>query len=207
MEDQLENICREIEHFERMLSTQLEFESRKYQPEVVSANGPPSNSSNDYGNSNSESDGLNACISRASGIYRRSTRLAAPFHKLRVFKAGCKSRQPLRPRTSAMRRRITMYNSASHQAFRSMLLWHLSSSRAQIYRLPLSHPMRWKKSTRGHRSGNTNACTRTLRAGELSSGTSSMLTRVWVLPISLGSSSQEFGQKTPETLIMCTIVS
>ncbi|KAI1019227.1 hypothetical protein LB503_009358 [Fusarium chuoi] len=52
MEDQLENICREIEHFERMLSTQLEFESRKYPPEVVSANGPPSNSSNDYGNSN-----------------------------------------------------------------------------------------------------------------------------------------------------------
>jgi hypothetical protein len=59
MEEQLENICREIEHFERMLATQLEFESRKYPPEGF-PDGPLSNSSNDYGNSNSESDGINA---------------------------------------------------------------------------------------------------------------------------------------------------
>ncbi|CCT71556.1 uncharacterized protein FFB20_03364 [Fusarium fujikuroi] len=74
MEEQLENICREIEHFERMLTTQLEFESRKYPPEVVSPNGPPSNSSNDYGNSNSESDGLNAVNAvHLSGFGNKST--------------------------------------------------------------------------------------------------------------------------------------
>ncbi|KAF9768952.1 hypothetical protein IL306_013685 [Fusarium sp. DS 682] len=59
MDDRLQNICREIEHFERMLATQLEFEARKY-PKVGSPDGPPSNSSNDYANSNSESDGPNA---------------------------------------------------------------------------------------------------------------------------------------------------
>ncbi|KAF4337902.1 hypothetical protein FBEOM_8267 [Fusarium beomiforme] len=58
MEERLQHICREIKHFERMLATQLEFEARKY-PKVGSPDGPPSNSSNDYANSNSESDNPN----------------------------------------------------------------------------------------------------------------------------------------------------
>ncbi|KAF4453215.1 hypothetical protein F53441_4088 [Fusarium austroafricanum] len=56
MEDRLQNICREIEHFERMLATQLEFEARKY-PKAGSPDGPPSNSSNGCINSGSESSG------------------------------------------------------------------------------------------------------------------------------------------------------
>ncbi|KAK2694240.1 hypothetical protein QWA68_007891 [Fusarium oxysporum] len=88
MEERLQNICREIEHFERMLATQLEFESRKY-PKVGSPSGPPSNSSNDYGNSNSESNGSNAVnplhpsgFDNQSSVDKTDTRLASVQSRL-----------------------------------------------------------------------------------------------------------------------------
>lgn len=54
MEDRLQKICLEIEKFERMYATQLEFEARKY-PKLESPDEAKSNSSNGYPHSRSDS--------------------------------------------------------------------------------------------------------------------------------------------------------
>ncbi|KAM0477277.1 hypothetical protein ACHAP7_006663 [Fusarium lateritium] len=54
MEERLENICREIKHFERMHATQLEFEARKYPKAESPDDGDPSSSSAGYANSRSD---------------------------------------------------------------------------------------------------------------------------------------------------------
>jgi hypothetical protein len=56
MEDRLQKICLEIDKFERMYATQLEFEARKY-PKLESLDEANSNSSAGYPHSRSDSDG------------------------------------------------------------------------------------------------------------------------------------------------------
>ncbi|KAF4993288.1 hypothetical protein FGRMN_6555 [Fusarium graminum] len=53
MEDRLQNICREIKHFERMHATQLEFEARKYPKAESPDDEAPSSSSAGYPHSHS----------------------------------------------------------------------------------------------------------------------------------------------------------
>ncbi|KAF5017635.1 hypothetical protein F66182_10421 [Fusarium sp. NRRL 66182] len=57
MEDRLQTICREIEHFERMYATQLEFEARKYPKLESQADDVHSSASTGYAHSDSDSDG------------------------------------------------------------------------------------------------------------------------------------------------------
>ncbi|KAM0555995.1 hypothetical protein ACHAPJ_005976 [Fusarium lateritium] len=74
MEDRLQTICREIEHFERMYATQLEFEARKYPKLEHRGDDAHSSSSTGYAHSGSESDGPIADQEvPSSGVKSRST--------------------------------------------------------------------------------------------------------------------------------------
>ncbi|KAM0235418.1 hypothetical protein ACHAPO_005704 [Fusarium lateritium] len=68
MEQRLHKICLEIEKFERLYATQLEFEARKY-PKLESPDEANSNSSADYPHSHSDSDGGMAVDKMATSGY------------------------------------------------------------------------------------------------------------------------------------------